>query len=98
MSTYFERAARRTAAEYLRLERSFPREYEMPYELLGRAAARLRDRAGFQLADHLRDGTPFALETAENQARASDLLYQRYLRVLNDRVARDGAREKEAVR
>ena len=87
-----EQQARRRAAEaiaYARARRRYhPREE--PYQMLRRVAEDLANCAGHMLAGHLRGGDRDeygnALECAEIEALAFDLLDERSRRLLHDRL------------
>lgn len=87
-----EEQARQQAASSLRIARTYRREFEEPYECAGRAYETQALQAARHLADALaggeRDQYRNAMECAKVAALASDLLRERYERILNDRIAR----------
>ena len=87
-----EQQARQRAAEAIAYARKRRRYYpcEEPYQMLRRVAEDLANSAGHMLAHHLRGGDRDeygnALECAEIEALAFDLLDERSRRLLRDRL------------
>lgn len=85
-----EQQARQRAAEAIAYARKRRRYYEEPYRMLRRVAEDLANSAGRMLANHLRGGDRDeygnALECAEIEALAFDLLDERSRRLLRDRL------------